>query len=265
MHAIEKTALWVAGMRALESERENPLFTDPFAHRLAGENDVAILRSELQHGGSLAPAIEVRTRWLDDQTSLALARGVRQVVILASGMDSRAYRLRWPPKTRLYELDQPDVLAYKCAKLDGVAPQCERHEIAIDLAEDWPSALTASDFDPRRPTLWLVEGLLCYLQPEHVETLFARVDALSCKGSVVLADVLGRKMLETPAGKGLLEGLARQFGSDEPETLLTPLGWSVHAHLIAAIGHQLGRWPFPLHPRGTPGMPESFLVHAIKR
>lgn len=263
MEDIARTALWVAGMRALEHERDNALFRDPFARRLAGDAFVEDLRrstSEVR----MPPAIEVRTRWLDDQIALGLGRGIRQVVILAAGMDARAYRLAWPAKTRLFELDREDVLEDKRAKLSGSSPRCERITVTVDLAEDWPAALKESGFTAQATTLWLVEGLLCYLTPDHVTHLFARLDALSAPGSVALLDVIGRTMLESPRAEAL-HGLARQFGTDEPETLLAPRNWDVHVHGTAAVGQRLGRWPFPVHPRGTPGVPQGYLVHAVKR
>ncbi|WP_437677690.1 SAM-dependent methyltransferase [Sorangium sp. So ce131] len=264
MEDISRTALWVAGMRALESERDNPLFRDPFARRLAGDAFVEDLRRSNTGDGAMPPAIEVRTRWMDNQVALAVGRGIRQVVILAAGMDARAYRLTWPPSTRLFEIDRDDVLQDKHAKLFDIAPRCERHAFSVDLGDDWPAALQGSAFVADAPTLWLVEGLLVYLPPDQVTRLFARLDALSATGSVVLLDVVGRSMLESSRAKAL-HGLARQFGTDEPETLLAPLGWDVNVHCTAVIGQQLGRWPFPVHPRGTPGVPQGYLVHAVKR
>lgn len=264
MQEIGQTALWVAGMRALETERSNPLFRDPFARRLAGDTLVEELRRRNVGEGAMPPAIEVRTRWLDDQITLGLGRGIRQIAILAAGMDARAYRLAWPGDTLLFELDHDAVLQDKEAKLTGVAPKCERHAVSIDLADDWPAALKKSGFDPGVPTLWLIEGLLVYLTEEQVTLLMARVNALSVPESIVLIDVVGRSILDSSRVK-LMHDLARQFGTDEPEALLRQIGWDPHVYTTAAIGKQLGRWPFPVAPRGTPGVPQGYLVHGLKR
>nr|CAE52337.1 putative O-methyltransferase [Xanthomonas albilineans] len=263
MRDIERTALWVAGMRALESEREQALFHDPFARRLAGDEFVEELRRNNQNV-PMPPAIEVRTRWLDDKIMQAVSEGIGQVVILAAGMDARAYRLPWPSDTRVYEIDHMDVLSDKHEKLHDAQPVCQRIALPIDLREDWPQALKESGFVGSAATLWLVEGLLCYLSAEAVMLLFARIDALSAKGSSVLFDVIGLSMLNSPNAR-VLHAMARQFGTDEPESLIQPLGWEPGVLTIAAAGQQMGRWPFPVAPRGTHGVPQSYLVHALKR
>jgi methyltransferase (TIGR00027 family) len=271
MDAVGLTSLWVAAMRAVESEREDCLFKDPFARDLAGERGFEVLRAMDPGGGPpRPPTIVVRTRFLDDNIARVLAGGVRQVVILAAGMDSRAYRLDWPVGTVVYEIDQPAVLAHKHDKLSGVAPRCERRAVAIDLAEDWPSALTAQGFERGARTLWLVEGLLPYLRDEHVPALFARIDALSTAGSSALFDCIGRSVIESPYMTWMLAAVAKlgapwQYGNDQPEEFLAPLGWDVCVHDIAAVGGSHGRWPYPAMPRGTPGVPQTFLVEATKR
>lgn len=263
MREIARTALWVAGMRAIESERKDPLFRDPFARRLAGDAFVEDLRRHNAGDSATPSAIAVRTRWLDEQIALGVGRGIGQVVIVAAGMDARAYRLTFPTGTRLFELDHSDVLQDKEMKLAGIAPKCERYAVSVDLADDWPAALQTGGFDAEAQTLWLVEGLLVYLPLVQVTRLFSILDALSIPGSVVLFDVVGRSMLESPRVKALHE-LARQFGTDEPETLLAPFGWRVHAYSTASVGQQLGRWPFPVRPRGTPGFPQAYMVHGLK-
>jgi methyltransferase (TIGR00027 family) len=264
MNEIEKTSLWVAGIRAIETERENPLFQDLFARQLVGEDYLSDLRRNIANEPHMPPAIEVRTRWIDDEIILAAQHGVHQVIILAAGMDARAYRLPWPENTKLYEIDHPDVLENKQAKLTNLSPRCTRYPLSIDLREDWPTVLQENDFLIDKPSVWLVEGLLCYLEPQHVTNLFSQIDKLSTRGSVALYDVVGRSMLQSHNAK-MLHALARQFGTDEPETLLTPHGWHVKAHTIAEMGHKFKRWPFPLHPRGTPGIPQSFVARAVKQ
>ncbi|HUO36893.1 MAG TPA: SAM-dependent methyltransferase, partial [Mycobacterium sp.] len=126
-----------------------------------------------------------RTRYFDNYVADAMAAGVRQIVILAAGLDSRAYRLPWPDGTVVYELDQPKVLAFKREVLagHGDAPTAERREVAVDLREDWPAALRASGFQPAQPSAWLAEGLLIYLTATAQAEVFTGIDFLAGPGS----------------------------------------------------------------------------------
>ena len=132
----------------------------------------------------------VRTHFFDTYFNDAVAAGIRQVVILASGLDSRAYRLDWPAGTVVYEIDQPQVLEYKSATLaeSGVTPSADRRAVAIDLRQDWPAALRAAGFDPTARTAWLAEGLLMYLPAEAQDRLFTQIGELSPAGSRVSAE-----------------------------------------------------------------------------
>jgi methyltransferase (TIGR00027 family) len=132
----------------------------------------------------------VRTHFFDAYFKDAVAAGIRQVVILASGLDSRAYRLDWPAGTTVYEIDQPQVLDYKSKTLteNGVTPSADRREVAIDLRQDWPAALRAAGFDPTARTAWLAEGLLMYLPAEAQDRLFTQIGELSAVGSRVSAE-----------------------------------------------------------------------------
>ena len=137
MDAIAKTSLLTAAMRAAESKRteaEGRLFSDPYAELLAGAEGVALLQRALAESGE-QPAIAVRTRYMDDKMSSALVDGVRQIVVLAAGMDTRAYRLSFPPGVRIFELDRKEVLTYKQQKLGDIQPHCERKTLAVDLQD----------------------------------------------------------------------------------------------------------------------------------
>jgi methyltransferase (TIGR00027 family) len=116
------------------------------------------------------------------------------VVILASGLDSRAYRLDWPAGTVVYEIDQPKVLAYKSETLAerDVRPSADRREVPIDLRQDWPTALRAAGFDPTAPTAWLAEGLLMYLPAAAQDRLFEQITELSAPGSRIAAETAAR-------------------------------------------------------------------------
>ncbi|HYQ35822.1 MAG TPA: SAM-dependent methyltransferase, partial [Mycobacterium sp.] len=132
----------------------------------------------------------VRTHFFDTYFKDAVAACIRQVVILASGLDSRAYRLDWPAGTTVYEIDQPQVLEYKSTTLaeNGVTASAERRAVAIDLRQDWPAALRAAGFDPAARTAWLAEGLLMYLPAEAQDRLFTLIGELSPAGSRVSAE-----------------------------------------------------------------------------
>jgi methyltransferase (TIGR00027 family) len=133
----------------------------------------------------MADNMAVRTKFFDEFFLGATQAGIKQVVILASGLDSRAYRLAWPAGTVVYEVDQPQVIEFKTRTLAelGAAPTTERRVVAIDLREDWPAALRAAGFDPAQPTAWSAEGLLGYLPPEAQDRLLDTITELSAPGS----------------------------------------------------------------------------------
>jgi methyltransferase (TIGR00027 family) len=137
-----------------------------------------------------AEGMAVRTHHFDALFTDAAATGVRQAVILAAGLDARAYRLPWPTGTTVFELDQPEVIAFKSDTLAqlGAEPTADRRPIAIDLREDWPKALLDNGFDATHPTAWIAEGLLIYLPPEAQDLLFDRIDELSAPGSRVATE-----------------------------------------------------------------------------
>ncbi|OBF60327.1 SAM-dependent methyltransferase [Mycobacterium sp. 852002-50816_SCH5313054-b] len=194
--SVGATATMVAASRAVASQGPDALLDDPFADPLVravgldpfiriidGELDVE--DDALFNRKARAQQITVRTRFFDDFFTGAGEEGVRQAVILASGLDTRAYRLRWPAGTLVYEIDQPQVLAFKTDTLAGIGaePTAERRAIAIDLRDDWPAALSEGGFDAARPTAWSAEGLLPYLPPEAQDRLFDNITALSAPGS----------------------------------------------------------------------------------
>lgn len=270
MEGIARTALFVAAVRAKESERSDALFLDPFARALAGDEGFEILRNaEASHGG--APTIPIRTHFLDAKL-LALSARLPQVVSLAAGLDSRAWRLDWPASVQLFELDQPEMLAHKHAVMAKLDPElrCARHAVAVDLRDDWISALGDAGFVAGQPTLWLVEGLLIYLDDGAVAQLFARLDGVSAAGSMALFDLMGRILLESPfmaPARTFAANLGApwMFGVNEPDSLLGPHGWDTIAHDLGHVGTKLGRWPFPLAPPEAKNAPRSWLVESTKR
>jgi methyltransferase (TIGR00027 family) len=130
-------------------------------------------------------SIAVRTRFFDEFFLTAASDGVHQSVILAAGLDARAYRLSWPRGTVVYEVDQPQVIEFKSAAMSelGATPAAHRKAVSIDLRDDWPAALRRSGFDDTKPTAWSAEGLLMYLPPDAQDRLFENITALSAPGS----------------------------------------------------------------------------------
>jgi methyltransferase (TIGR00027 family) len=199
--SVGSTALFVATARALEARKPEPLAVDQYAElfcRAAGGDWQALVEGNLpghqllssDFGENFVNFQGARTRYFDDYIRSAADAGVRQVVILAAGLDSRAYRLPWPDGTKIFELDQPQVLAYKSYVLSqrGIRAGAERREVAVDLREDWPAALRSSGFDPAQPSAWIAEGLLIYLPADAQDQLFTGIDSLAAPGSYVAVE-----------------------------------------------------------------------------
>lgn len=191
--SVGSTALFVAAARALEAQKHDAVAVDPFAEifcRAVGGQWAELLDGTApehalmsEFGADFVNFQGVRTRYFDTYFGKAAAAGVRQIVLLAAGLDSRAYRLDWPAETVVFELDQAQVLDFKRAALAGVRPTAERREVAVDLRDDWPRALLAHGFDPSSPSAWIAEGLLIYLPATAQVQLFTGIDALSALGS----------------------------------------------------------------------------------
>jgi methyltransferase (TIGR00027 family) len=188
---VSKTAIGVALVRAMESRRSDRLFNDPYAGELvAAAPDYLAERAARPSGQSpatvaLAASIAVRTRFYDTYLLEACAEGCRQIVLVAAGLDARAYRLDFPPAVRLFELDLPPVLAFKERVLGAHTPACDRIAVPVDLSADWSGALVRAGFFPAAPTAWLIEGLLIYLTRDEAVTLLDTVSSLSAPGSRV--------------------------------------------------------------------------------
>jgi methyltransferase (TIGR00027 family) len=271
---VAGTARWTAAERAREADRPDRLFEDPLAEALAGEEGRA-LGQRMRRGGLFDnPGFAVRTRFFDDALTASLSRpdAASQVVLVAAGMDTRAYRLALPPELAWYELDRPDLLALKDRVLTeaGATPRCARHPVGVDLTAEWAGPLTAAGFDPTRPAVWLAEGLIFYLDPDAVHRLLDEITRLSAPGSELFIDTIGQSLLQSPQMRPMRDRLAEhgipwRFGTDQPEDdLFAPRGWRAAASLTAEVGTRLGRWPSPAFPRDTRGVPQSFLVHATR-
>lgn len=207
--SVGATATMVAAARAMASRATRPLIDDPFAEPLVRAVGVDVLTrlatgdlAADELGGDaafgmkrLADHMAVRTLFFDEFFLDAANAGVTQAVILASGLDSRAYRLQWPVASTVYEIDQPEVIEFKSRTLAalGAAPTAHRRAVAVDLREDWPAALQQAGFDPGKPTAWSAEGLLSYLPPAAQDDLLDCVTKLSAPGSRIAAESVPAK------------------------------------------------------------------------
>ncbi len=217
--SVGATATMVAAARALASAEPNAIINDPFAAPLVRAVGLDffirlvngdVLPSDAQDGERdlrlETDSIAVRTRFFDDFFLNAARDGVTQSVILAAGLDARAYRLAWPPGSVVYEVDQPKVVEFKTAAMAnlGAEATADRRTVAVDLRDDWPEALRHSGFDPSQPTSWSAEGLLMYLPPEAQDRLFDNITELSAPGSKLATEYHG------DSGRTMTER-ARQF------------------------------------------------------
>lgn len=264
LRGVGKTALGVALLRAQESRREDRLFNDPYAQAFA-DAAAGAFSAETAAAGEQPPAgplaqlgevfafhAVIRTRFFDDYLLAAAAAGCRQVVLLAAGLDSRAFRLPWPAGTRLFEVDLPDVTGFKDTVLArlGARPACERTVIPADLRGPWPARLAAAGLDPAARTAWLAEGLLLYLTAGEAARLLTGIGELSAPGSQLSFEhgSISASALLTQART--LPGLDQYtalwkggLGEDAPGWLARH-GWQPQVHDRAALAAAHGR-PVP--------------------
>jgi methyltransferase (TIGR00027 family) len=211
--SVGATATMIAAGRAMATKDPRALINDPFAEPLVRAVGLDFFVKmidgsiDFSTNENASPArmqaiingVAVRTKYFDSDLLAAVDAGVRQVVILASGLDARAYRLDWPPDTTVFEVDQPEVIDFKTTTLAGLGaqPTADRRTVGIDLRYDWPTALRAAGLDTEAPTAWLAEGLLIYLPPEAQDRLFDNITAMSAAGSTIATEyVPGLKDLD---------------------------------------------------------------------
>ncbi|MEZ0358694.1 SAM-dependent methyltransferase [Mycobacterium sp. SA01] len=195
---VGATALSVARARATETDAECPLYLDPYAHFFVEAAVEAGWRSPFLdedpvRAQAMAAYIASRTKFFDEFFTTAGANGLDQAVILAAGLDTRAWRLPWISGTTVYEIDQPKVLEFKERVLaeHQAKPGAGYAAVAVDLRHDWPTALRENGFDPSRPTAWSAEGLLPYLPSTAQDALFKQIDQLSAAGSRLSVEAFG--------------------------------------------------------------------------
>ncbi|GAA2601585.1 SAM-dependent methyltransferase [Actinomadura fulvescens] len=258
------TALAVALARAMETRRPGGLIQDPFAELFVAASELPEPYAHWPRADAAAGDLDppwdsmplymgVRARFFDEFLLDAVAGGVRQVVLIAAGLDSRAYRLDWPAGTDLFEVDQPLVIKFKDEVLGeaGARSRCARHAVPVDLRDDWPAALSGEGFDPAQPTVWVAEGLLSFLSPQAERDLLGRIGDSSAPGS--------RLALEAAPGHDRHGVLKSRFAAAEdhigvsvaalwqtdprpdPADLLRAGGWTVGAERVAEAAGRYGR------------------------
>jgi methyltransferase (TIGR00027 family) len=257
----------MASVRAREHEREDRLIRDPWAAALAGEEGMAWIAN--RSAESVVPIL-IRTRYFDDFLQrITHEQGILQVVLLAAGLDTRAFRLCWPEGTAVFELDQPSILTYKEQILHAANAQsaCARQVIGVDLTAPWVDELLSHGFDPQRPSVWLLEGFLFYLVNEIIRQLLDEVANLASPGSWMGFDVVNSVMLTSPLTQKWLE-MQAQSGApwigtmDDPVAFLAQRGWEARLTQAGADDANYGRWPFPVIPVTLPNMPHNWFVTA---
>ena len=265
--SVGATATMVAAARAWASREPNRLIDDPFAAPLVRavgldfftrlvDGEIPLSTIEGDEPRVMGDVIAVRTRFFDDFFIDAGTAGIRQAVILASGLDSRPYRLPWPQGSTVYEIDQPKVIEFKSTTMTaiGAAPTAQRRTVSIDLREDWPAALRRSGFDEAQPTAWSAEGLLAYLPPDAQDRLFDNITALSAPGSHLATEyhpdgegtvtARAKTMASQWQQHGLDVDLSQLFYAGERNPVvdyLTGHGWQVNARSRPEVFADYGR------------------------
>ncbi len=248
------TALVVAAWRALHTASDRPLATDDYAELFvtaAGDphlGEVLDGFDDSQDSTVFPRLYGVQTRFFDEFFASAAEQGIRQAVIVAAGVDARAYRLDWPAQATVFEVDRPEVLEFKARVLDdaGAQPNCVRHEVGADLRADWVTPLTAAGFDPERPAAWSLEGLLPYLTDAAQNALLSAIGEISAPGTRLATGAVG-------SGSGSWEQLAeleknhpglRSSGDTDfsgliyaDDTRASPAGWlTEHGWTVDYVG-----------------------------
>ena len=266
--SVGATATMVAAQRALSTDEK--LIDDPYAAPLVRavgiDVYVRLVNGQIPVGGDsefdphrMAQGMACRTRFYDGFFLDATKSGVRQVVILASGLDARAYRLPWPAGTVVYEVDMPEVIEFKTLTLGdlGAEPAAERRTVAIDLRDDWATALRSAGFDPQAPAAWSAEGLLMYLPDEAQDALFDNITALSAPGSrlafefvpdtAVFADERWRAHHDRMSELGFeidFNDLVYHGQRSHILDYLTQRGWQTSAHTVKQL-HAANGFTYP--------------------
>jgi methyltransferase (TIGR00027 family) len=295
--SVGATATMVAAARAVATKADNPIIHDQYAEPLvravgvdfltrwaSGDLNVADVDADdstwkLQQ---MPDAMAARTRFFDAFFADATKAGIRQAVILASGLDARAYRLDWPADTTVFEVDQPEVIAFKTQTLSelGASPTADRRTVAMDLRYDWPAALIEAGFDPAQPTAWIAEGLLGYLPPEAQDRLLDSISALSADGSRLATEAIpnlpdidqekARELMREATEKWRAHGFDLNFDElgyqgerNDVGEYLTGLGWRSVGQPMSQLLAEHGLPPVP-HTSDSVSMADTIYYTSTK-
>ncbi|RDI52901.1 SAM-dependent methyltransferase [Nocardia mexicana] len=265
LNGIGETSLGVAALRAMENQRADRLFEDPYAQRLLDRAGGWTMTTPVTPASGLsfidlmAGQVAIRTRFLDEVLLDAAGDSCGQVVLLASGMDARPYRLPWPAGTRLFEVDFGEVLTFKRDALrdSGAQAHCAHVQVAADLRADWPETLRRAGFDANVPTIWLAEGILYALPADAADVLLARMTELSAPGSELAADHVEDSPLLRAARAAISDELVRLWRGgpvDDLDTWLGRHGWKPAVREIATLARSYRR---PVPPAFDPDLDGS--------
>ncbi|MEE2852466.1 MAG: class I SAM-dependent methyltransferase [Actinomycetota bacterium] len=256
--SVGATATMVAAARAIATNADNPLIEDRFAEPLVravgvdfftrwiSGDLVAADVDDHESGwklGHMPAAMAARTRFFDSFFHAATQAGIRQAVILASGLDARAYRLAWPSDMTVFEIDQPQVIEFKAATLAklGAAPQAELRTVAVDLRNDWPKALAEAGFDKSQPTAWIAEGLFGYLPPEAQDRLLDNITALSADGSWLACEAIpDMSEVDTEKAQEMMSRAAAKWREHGFDLEFNELGYQGERNDVAVYLDNLG-------------------------
>ena len=244
---FSETALWVAVHRALETERPDAVFRDPYARRLAGERGeeiVGALRDARRHEWVWT----ARTYLFDQYISEQVAQGTDMVINLAAGLDSRPYRMNLPSSLHWVEVDLPELMAYKEDILRNERPRCPLERISLDLRDlEARRALFTRLGHESKKAMIVTEGLLIYLTPQQVSELACDLAGppsfQSWAFELVSPGLL--RMLQKQMGPQMSAEVPRlQFGPPEGPAFFEPFGWRVaDARSILKTAAKLKRLP----------------------
>lgn len=256
--SVGATATMVAAARAIATKADNPLIEDPFAEPLVRAVGVDFFTRWAEGGLAAADvdddestwklehmpaAMAARTRFFDSFFQAATQAGIRQAVILASGLDARAYRLEWPADMTVFEIDQPQVIEFKTTTLAklGAAPRADLRTVAIDLRQDWPKALVDAGFDKSQPAAWIAEGLFGYLPPEAQDRLLDSITELSADGSRLAVEAIpDRPDLDTEKAREMMRRATAKWREQGFELDWEELGFDGDRNDVAAYLDNLG-------------------------
>jgi methyltransferase (TIGR00027 family) len=256
--SVGATATMVAAARAIATKADNPLIDDRFAEPLVRAvgvdfftrwvtGDLAATDIDDDESGwkleHMPDVMAARTRFFDSFFRESTQAGIRQAVILASGLDARAYRLAWPADMTVFEVDQPQVIAFKTATLAdlGATPTADRRTVAIDLRHDWPTALVEAGFDKSRPTAWIAEGLFGYLPPEAQDRLLDNISTLSADGSRLATEAVPDiSQLDLERAREMMRKATEKWRAHGFELEFADLGYEGERNDVAAYLDKLG-------------------------